>query len=49
MALAITPGSSTVYVVNRGSDTVTPISATTGKAGTPIIVGVFPVAIAIMP
>ena len=49
IALAITPNSGTVYVVNHNSDTVTPISTTTNKARSPIIVGVAPVAIAIMP
>jgi YVTN family beta-propeller protein len=49
IALAITPNSGTVYVVNHNSDTVTPISTTTNKARSPIIVGVAPVTIAIMP
>src|SRR6516162_9162751 len=39
----------TVYVVNYGSDSVTPIPAATNKAGTPITVGSEPGAIAITP
>jgi hypothetical protein len=35
-------------VVNNGSNTVTPVSTVTGKAGKPISVGSAPVAIAIM-
>ena len=41
------PARTTVYVVNRGSSTVTPINAATGTAGTAIGVGRDPVAIAI--
>ena len=43
------PARTTVYVVNRGSSTVTPINAATGTAGTAISVGRDPVAIAITP
>jgi YVTN family beta-propeller protein len=39
----------TAYVVNSGSDTVTPINTATGKAGKPITVGKAPDAIAITP
>ena len=43
------PARTTVYVVNRGSNTVTPINAATGTVGTAIGVGRDPVAIAITP
>ena len=43
------PARTIVYVVNRGSSTVTPINAATGTAGTAISVGRDPVAIAITP
>jgi YVTN family beta-propeller protein len=55
MAIAITPDSKTVYVVNNGYDTddylgwVTPISTHTGTAGPAISVEDYPVAIAITP
>ena len=39
----------TAYVVNRGSDTVTPINTSTNAAGTAITVGPNPNAIAITP
>ena len=47
--MAITPDGTTAYVVNFGSDTVTPIATATNTAGTPITVGTQPVAIAITP
>jgi YVTN family beta-propeller protein len=39
----------TVYVVNNGSGTVTPISTATNAASKPINVGLAPVSIAITP
>ena len=48
-AIAITPNGNTAYVVNRGSDTVTPIQTATNKAGKAITVGKNPGAIAITP
>ena len=47
--LAITPDGSTVYVVNTGDNTVTPVDTATDTAGTPISVGSNPDAIAITP
>ena len=41
--------SSTAYVVNSGSDTVTPINTATGAPGRPIPVGEGPLAIAVTP
>ncbi|HEX3961950.1 MAG TPA: hypothetical protein VHZ03_35865 [Trebonia sp.] len=46
-AIAITPNGATAYVLN--SDSVTPISTRTNKAGPPITVGYDPKAIAITP
>jgi YVTN family beta-propeller protein len=48
-AIAITPNGKTVYVVNNGSGTVTPIGTATNTAGKAIIVGLAPVSIAITP
>ena len=45
----ITPDGKTAYIVNEGSDTVTPIQTATNTAGKPIRVGHFPFAIAITP
>jgi len=45
----ITPDGRTVYVTNLGSNTVTPISTATNKAGHAIRTGKTPVAIAITP
>ena len=42
-------GTATVYVANAGSDTVTPISTATGKAGSAIRTGRTPYTIAITP
>jgi YVTN family beta-propeller protein len=48
-AMAITPNGKTLYVVNFGSDTVTPITVATNKPGKAIPVGLTPDAIAITP
>jgi YVTN family beta-propeller protein len=48
-AVAITPDGRTAYVVSNGSDTVTPVSVVTGRAGKAISVGSAPVSIAITP
>lgn len=48
-AIAITPDGKTAYVVNYGSDTVTPIATASNTAGPPITVGRAPEAIAITP
>ena len=47
--IASTPNGKTVYVVNNGSNTVTPICIATSKEGKPINVGFAPVSIAITP
>ena len=49
MAPVIRPGTATAYVVNAGSDTVTPIAIATNKAGPAIKTGKTPFAIAITP
>jgi hyaluronoglucosaminidase len=49
VAISITPNGQTVYVANSTSDTVTPISTATDKAGTAIPVGLDPTSIAITP
>ena len=49
VAVAFTPNSKAVYVVNSNSGTVTPISTSARKAGTAIRVGSDPDAIAVSP
>ncbi len=49
IAIAITPDGKTAYVANSGSDTVTPISTATNKAGKAITIGKDPAYIAITP
>ena len=39
----------TAFVANRGANTVTPINVASGEAGTPIVVGSTPTAIALTP
>jgi YVTN family beta-propeller protein len=48
-AIAITPLGKTAYVVNYGSNTVTPITTATNIAGQPIKVGKAPYGIVITP
>ena len=48
-AIAITPNGKTAYIVNGGSDTLTPIQTATNKALKPIKVGRGPDGIAITP
>jgi YVTN family beta-propeller protein len=47
--IAVAPDGQTVYVVDSGANTVTPIDVATGTPGTPIPVGQDPVGIAISP
>jgi len=47
--MVITPDSRTAYVANLGSNTVTPITIATNKAGPAIRTGKTPFAIAITP
>lgn len=49
VAVAVTPNGQTAYVVNQGSDTVTPITVATLALGTPIPAGPSPTALAIAP
>ena len=49
VAIAFTPNGTRAYVVNKGSNSVTPIYLPNGVTGTPIPVGHDPVAIAISP
>ena len=48
-ALAAPAGVWTAYVVNSGSNTVTPVDTTTNTSGTPIAVGNMPEGVAITP
>jgi YVTN family beta-propeller protein len=48
-SIAAAPDGTTVYVANRGSDTVTPINTATDTAGPPIAVGCSPQSIVITP
>ncbi|WP_133260096.1 hypothetical protein [Streptacidiphilus pinicola] len=47
--LAATADSKTVYISNRDKNTVTPMSVSTGKTGTPIPVGHQPTQLVIVP
>ena len=45
----ITPDGKTAYVANFNSNTVTPITVATGRAGKPIKAGRYPTALALVP
>ncbi|HLN04744.1 MAG TPA: PKD domain-containing protein [Acidimicrobiales bacterium] len=47
--IAVTPNGKTVWVASSENGTISPISVATGKLGTPIAVGAFPIAIAVTP
>ncbi|MGO9196543.1 MAG: PKD domain-containing protein [Acidimicrobiales bacterium] len=47
--IAITPDGKTVWVSSSENGTVTPITVSTGKAGTPLAVGYFPTSLAVTP
>jgi hyaluronoglucosaminidase len=47
-AAALSPDGTTVWAVGRDSRTVLPVSLTTGKPGTPVPVGINPIAVVVV-